>query len=503
MRHTFNHVNDVKAMDAKIFELANLLVCAVSSDGYLLRVSEGLRIHFGENLVGRHVSEVIHAEDFALLIPEVTAGIRSQKGFTNRRARCLRADGSWMQVAWSGGASKGDQIICVGMEIADSPSVGEDQQRWFENILDYLPIPLMFLEPGTARMLFANRKALELSQGKLADKSTPEDYFAIYKVTDARGEPVALDQLPAVRAARGEVVHDQELVWHTDAGPIWFLARTVSIPALYGKPATILFLNQDITSLKAVEQDLIRLIRARDEFLSIASHELKTPLTSLQLQAEIRLRELKKRPSQVMDPRRFEEDLSNDLRQIKRVARLIDDMLDVSRIRSGKLALRRTCFDLGELAREVAARFAPQATLEGVRIDVHIDGPISGYWDRFRLEQVCLNLLTNALRYGEKKPVRLEVKAAHESAFIHVKDLGIGIDPKDHARVFDPFERAVSANEISGLGLGLHIAREIVRAHGGSIHLRSQPREGSEFIVQLPIAKNEEIKSDEPVHSHH
>ena len=148
--------------------------------------------------------------------------------------------------------------------------------------------------------------------------------------------------------------------------------------------------------------------------------------------------------------------------------------------------VQRQDFDLSEMVSDVIARFRDTAEAHSVEIRFDSGHPIRGSWDRFRLEQVLLNLLTNAVRYGNKKPVLAKVEREGPHALITVLDQGLGISAQDQARIFDRFERAVSENEVSGLGLGLYISREIVQEHGGEIRLKSEPGRGSEFTVFLP-----------------
>jgi PAS domain S-box-containing protein len=243
----------------------------------------------------------------------------------------------------------------------------------------------------------------------------------------------------------------------------------------------------DITEHKANQRRLEEAIRARDEFLSIASHELKTPLTALQLQIEMRQLALEKRLPEACSPAHIARYLEVDNRQVLRLTRLVEDMLDVARIDSSKFSIQRERFDLREMVREVTDRFSPSAESQGVPIHLELCEPLEGEWDHFRLEQVYLNLLTNALRYGEGKPVQVRVFRNGEHAVLSVRDEGIGIAPENHERVFQRFERAISANEVGGLGLGLYISRQIVESHGGRIRVESELGCGAAFVVTLPL----------------
>jgi PAS domain S-box-containing protein len=224
-------------------------------------------------------------------------------------------------------------------------------------------------------------------------------------------------------------------------------------------------------------------VQVRDEFLSVASHELKTPLTPLRLKLHS-LRQSARKGEVGQDALLAHLDVAE--RQVSRLSRLIDSLLDVSRIGAGKLELDWEEVDLSELVREAVTRFEPQATKARCPVTVHAPRPVIGRWDRMRLEQVVTNLLSNALKYGAGKPIELSVSGQAGHALLLVRDSGIGIEPGNLSRIFERFERAVSERHYGGLGLGLYITRQIVEALGGTVQAQSTPGEGSTFIVSLP-----------------
>lgn len=232
-------------------------------------------------------------------------------------------------------------------------------------------------------------------------------------------------------------------------------------------------------------QQLQRAVRMRDDFLSMISHELRNPLNSVYLQAQVR-RKMLSGPTPP-DNAAMLRTVERDERQIRSMVRLLDDMLDVSRLRTGKLAIAPARFDLAESARAVVEVMQEQARQKGVAITLSAPESLPLEGDEFRIEQVINNLLTNALRYGQGKPVAVTVTAAGGQARVSVRDEGMGIAPEDQERIFDQFERTDGAAQVAGLGLGLYIARQIAQAHGGQLQVHSRAGEGAEFVLCLPL----------------
>jgi signal transduction histidine kinase len=225
-----------------------------------------------------------------------------------------------------------------------------------------------------------------------------------------------------------------------------------------------------------------RAVEARDEFLSIASHELSTPLTALSLQVQNQLRALNRGGA---DPETLRAHTETTWRMVGRLARLTHELLEISRI-SGKIRLEREHVDLAIVIRDAVARLAEQIAQGGSAVTVIASESVQGHWDRTRLDQVADNLIANAIKFGAGKPVEIVVHGLGSTARLEVRDHGIGIGVSDQARVFERFERAVSRRRFGGFGLGLWIARQVVEAHGGTISLSSELGRGSTFVVELP-----------------
>ncbi|AUX39628.1 protein kinase [Sorangium cellulosum] len=255
-----------------------------------------------------------------------------------------------------------------------------------------------------------------------------------------------------------------------------------------------LWLAEELGSRVALALDNARLfaeaqeaIERRDEFLVVASHELKTPLTSLQMQGQLVERLLRRRQGAELAPERIETTLRILNRQLARLGYLVDELLDVTRLNAGRLTLTRAPVELAALTREVVERMSGQLADARCRTQVELDEPVVGHWDPSRLEQVLINLLSNAMKYGAGGPIHVAVRRQADRALLVVRDHGIGIAEADQARIFERFERAVSIRNFGGLGLGLYIVRWIVTAHGGSIRVESKPGAGATFVVELPL----------------
>jgi signal transduction histidine kinase len=227
-------------------------------------------------------------------------------------------------------------------------------------------------------------------------------------------------------------------------------------------------------------------ISARDDFLAVASHELRTPLTTLSLQLETFSTAFKRGLCAALDPT-MEERLGRLRRQVTRLADLVTEMLDVSRITSGKVSFQEEAVDLGQLTREVSERFQDELARRNTLLTLDADDSIVGVWDASRLDQVLSNLLSNAIKYGEGKPIEVSAWSADGWAHVSVADRGMGISKDDQDKIFAPFSRAVSSQHISGLGLGLWIAQQIIRSTGGRIRVESKLGSGSRFTVDLPM----------------
>jgi PAS domain S-box-containing protein len=233
-------------------------------------------------------------------------------------------------------------------------------------------------------------------------------------------------------------------------------------------------------------------IRLRDEFLSVASHELRTPLTPLNLKLGMLRRLAEQAGGTALPAAQVAADIGVAARHVQRLTNLVDHLLDVTRIRAGKLQLQLEMVDAAEVVRDAAARLSAMAVETGSVLEVEAPERCTGMWDRMRLEQIVTNLLSNALKYGGGQPVRMRLEEQGAGSIVlSVRDGGIGMEPGVLGRIFGRFERGHSGRHYPGLGLGLYITRQIVTALEGTISVESVPGQGSLFTVVLPRTRAE------------
>ncbi len=368
-----------------------------------------------------------------------------------------------------------------------------NQQRWLESLLDLSPIPLVLVEPASGEVTFANRAADALAGGRFPRERPDLRPELIREMSYPDGTPVEPSDTPMSRAVRGEKLEAFAVAWELPGGKRSLQVSSERLPAMFGHPETIVISYHDVTELRQTQEDLQRSLRTRDDFLSVAAHELRTPITSLRLYTQALIRTAAR---EALDPAALAERARNADRQVARLARLVESLLDLSRIQSGKLQLHPERVDLAQVVGDVLAQMDEEARRAGCTVTLSAGGPVEGEWDRLRVEQVVANLLSNALKYGAHCPVDVRVEARGEGALIEVRDRGIGISPEDQARLFQRFERAVSDRHYGGFGLGLWIVRQIVTAMGGEVSLESEEGRGSVFRVWLPGARNAATPDD-------
>jgi len=369
--------------------------------------------------------------------------------------------------------------ISAGLAAEQERAALRAAERERQNLNDFLmqtPAPIAVLLGPKHRFLLANRSYIEFVGGRdvvgkdvydAFEAGTVDSFIALLDDVYRTGKPYVGRELPLHLAGLPDMIINLSYV---------------PLRSSDGAVKGILAFHYDVTPetsarrrSESLATELQAAVRARDEFLGIASHELKTPLTSLRLQIQ-----MAERGTHSLDPAQLRK-------QADRLLRLIEDMLDISRIDAGRLQIERATTDLATVAADVLDRFEPQLTAAGCKIVRDLAQGVTGEWDAYRLEQVITNLVTNALKYAAGRPIEVSVAREDTRCVLTVRDHGRGVRPADRERIFRRFERAANVRESSGLGLGLFISRQIIEAHGGRIGVDDAKGEGACFVVELPL----------------
>jgi PAS domain S-box-containing protein len=325
-----------------------------------------------------------------------------------------------------------------------------------------------------------------------------------YKAEEIVGKSIAVlmpeerhDDLEAIlgRIRRGERVDHYETTRIAKDGRRIDVSLSVSpVKDSQGRIIGAAKIARDISARREAEaeresllRDAQQGVRLRDVFLSVAGHELRTPLHALRLQLYNLQRSLTTPAQQAL--------ASKTQKEIDRLSELTDRLLDVARMAAGGFTLDPKPMDLAEITRAVAARMNEEAARAGSPIVVDAPASVEGAWDSAALDQVLTNLVSNAIKFGGGRPIRVTVEQERGIARVRVRDQGPGVAPEDRERVFERFERGFSDSSYGGLGLGLWIAKQIVTAHGGRIRVEGPDAGGAEFIVELPTTAGAEIAS--------
>lgn len=285
-----------------------------------------------------------------------------------------------------------------------------------------------------------------------------------------------------------------------ESGAVDFLHKPLDIAAVKSKVNVFVSLYQQRNIVKqqvealeksrqelhATQIELERALKMRDDFMSLVGHELRTPLNTLHLESQLRQLRLSKGDMSAFTEEKLRVMVARDNRQIQSMIRLINDMNDVSRIQNGKLSIQPEPTDLTQLVQGIVADLSQQAETAGSSFELDIQPDVTGTWDEFRIEQIIINLITNALRYGDAKTIAVTLTATDVSAELKVRDHGLGISPAEQARIFEKFERGDTQKASEGLGMGLYIARQLAEAHKGTLVVESTVGAGSTFTLTLP-----------------
>jgi PAS domain S-box-containing protein len=517
---------------------APFAVWAADEQGRLLSDSPGWRAFTGqsaERLVGtRAYLEAVHPEDRERMA-DVFRTARSQGAPFEHAQRVLRRDGSYRRVLARAAPvrdAEGSVREYVGTltdvteqqrsheaaiflaEASELLSASLDDETTLRRVAaltvpalaDFCAVDVLDPDGASRRVAVSHRhknlddRALKLIEIHGLDPSVAFGPLAVMRSGAPLVREVMDDEFVRTLSAREEhLALLRDLRWRSGMiVPLQTRGRTVGALSLFGaegrrygpKDVTLAL---DLARRCALCWDNARLyaearaaVRFRDEFLSVASHELKTPLTPLSLRLEALQREAHRHPEEPL-ARAVQTHVEIARSQVKRLADLVNNLLDVSGMSGGQPELYLEQLDGATLVREVVERFQPLATQVGSALQLQLlSETVLGRWDRRKLGQIVGNLVSNALKYGAGKPVSITLQDLGERVVLMVTDAGIGIAPEHLQRIFERFGRAVSHRHYGGLGLGLFITHQLIAALGGTVHVRSEQGQGSTFTVLLP-----------------
>jgi PAS domain S-box-containing protein len=446
--------------------------------------------------IGHRIDEVFHIvnEETHAIAPNPVKRVLAEGvvvGLANHTALISR-DGTERPIADSGapirdagGATRGAVLVfrdaTEDKRASDALRQSEEKLRlMIASVSDYA---IFMLDPGgrlaswnTGAERITGYREEEVLGAHFSRFFTPEDV--------ALGKP-AEELLVATTQGRFE-----EEGWRVRKDGSRFWANAVISPMRDAAGGIVGFVKttRDLTQSRLMEEERLRLaqaqeaVRLRDEFLSIASHELKTPLTALQLQLQ------GARDRAAATDEALAQKIDRAVKVGDRLAELVDALLDVSRIASGRLKLTLEACDLAAPVREVVDRLRDGASRAGCELAVTAPAAVCGHWDRLRIEQVLTNLISNAIKYAAGQPIQVSAARDGDMAVVQVRDRGPGVPEDRLSRIFERFERAASKRHYGGMGLGLYVARQIVEAHGGTITASNSTGGGACFTVRLPLA---------------
>lgn len=484
---------------SKAFEISSDGFALVNRDGTILRVNAAwLAMHgferdeepevIGRSLTMFHDAGQVESELRPLLARVAKAG--SAQGPLGH----VRCDGgpfqTWTSLAQVDSDGDGGSCVIMSRDLSAEPTAANALRRtggFLHSVVENIPDMVFVRDAKDLRYVLVNRAGEEwlgLPRAELVGKSDDD----LFPPEDARA---LTERGRAVLCGGAMVDVPEELVHTRTKGARWLHTKRIPIRDANGTPRYLLEVAEDITDRKAYAeaQEELRAAQAalesRDEFLSIAAHELRNPIGAALMQAGLALRQARSEPTSVSE--RMLSRFKSIHRVMQRMSALVNGLLDVSKTEAGQLDVRRETVDLRAVVNDVVQLHEVELERTACDLVVRADAPVVGEWDGARIEEVVSNLVSNAIKYGQGKAIHITVTEEPDKvARLTVRDHGIGIPVDDQAHIFDRFQRAQAARSFAGFGLGLWIVKRNVEAHAGAIHVASAPGQGSTFTIDLP-----------------
>lgn len=379
------------------------------------------------------------------------------------------------------------QNVSYAVSVIDKEKALSQSELSFRTIFEESPLGIALIDSHTGRFHKINSSYLEIL-GLSLEEMSQTDWMSVTHPDDVDQDLAYMKQLiageiPGFKMVKRYIRKDGTLVW-----------VEISVVPFYTTHAGLmqhLCMVENITDRIRYEEELRTALKVRDEFLSIASHELKTPITSLKLQVQLLSRDLQRSEAPEIYAKHAKA-LDMASRQTDRLTFLVDNLLDVTRVEAGQFNIKPVKFNLSQVLSDTIDRFQGLLQEASCELMSHIHPDILGYWDQGRIEQVLVNLLSNAIKYAPQRPIVIKLYPESEEVVFKITDHGPGLTESDKTRIFRQFERVSSAINISGLGLGLYISKKIVDSHQGEILVESEEGRGTTFTVKLPLRNSGE-----------